>query len=78
MTEKPRHHTRRHEGTRGSSEQNRTSSGQPRRDKSKHIKCKFCSKIQAMKSHARPVANLVMPVKARIISKTLNVVLNIR
>ena len=30
------------------------------------------------KSHAQPVANLVMPVKARIISKTLNVVLNIR
>ena len=30
------------------------------------------------KSHARPVANLVMPVKSRIISKTLNVVLNIR
>ena len=43
---KPRHHTRRHDGTRGSSGPNRTSSGQPRRDKLKQMKCKFCSRIQ--------------------------------
>ena len=54
MTGKPRHHTRRHDGTRGSSGPNRTSLGQPGRDKSKQMKCKFCSKVHAMKKESCP------------------------
>ena len=54
MSGKPHHHTRRHDGTRGSSGPNRTSSRQPRRDKSKQIKCKFCSKVHAMKKESCP------------------------
>ena len=54
MAGKPRHHTQRPEGTRGSSGPNRTSSGQPRRAKSKQMKCKFCSKIHAMRKESCP------------------------
>ena len=54
MTGKPRHHSHRHDGMRGSTGPNRTSSRQPRRDKSKQMKCKFCSKVHAMKKESCP------------------------
>ena len=70
ITGKPRHHTQRQKGTRGSSGPIRTSSGQPRRDKSKQIKCKFCSKMHAMRKESCPACGKSCDAyKGRIISK---------